>query len=320
MPAGSCGILRPMTNILIIKLGAFGDIMQAEGALHDIRNHHPEARIAIMTMPAYKGILSRCPWIDEVIVDPRAPRWRLDAMWQLGRTLRAHQFDMVYDLQNASRTASYFRWFFSRTPWSGTATGCSHPHRAPNPKSIRTLDRLAGQLEDAGLTIKHTRQPDMSWLADDVTSLLTDSGVSGKYIVLIPGCSARHPQKRWPHYDELARLLSAEGLSVVMAPGPDERDLAKTIPAIDLTRNRGLLSWSELAGLLKGAACVIGNDTGPTHLAAHIGAPLVALFGPYMVSERTGIHRSNVTALDVLDLASLPALKVIEAVKDRLKA
>ena len=72
-------------RILIIKHGAFGDVIQAEGALRDIRANHPDAHIAVLTMPAYRGLLARSPFIDEVIVDPRAPRWRLDAMWRLRR-------------------------------------------------------------------------------------------------------------------------------------------------------------------------------------------------------------------------------------------
>lgn len=311
-------MLAHMTHILIIKHGAFGDIMQAEGALRDIRAHHPTAHITVLTMPAYRGILARSPAIDDVMVDPRAPRWRLDAMWKLRRELRARHFDLVYDLQNSARTATYFRWFFSDTPWSGTARGCSLPHRAANPKKIRTLDRLAGQLEDAGVPIRHTRQPDMSWLADDVTELLAKSGVTKPYIFLIPGCSARHPQKRWPHYAALARALNDAGHCVVVAPGPDERDLAASIPAIDLTRTHGLLSWSELAGVLKNADFVVGNDTGPSHLAAHIGTPGLALFGPYAPAERTGILRDNFTALEVPDLDQLTPETVLDAIKARL--
>jgi len=311
-------MLAHMTRILIIKHGAFGDIMQADGALRDIRAHHPTAHITILTMPAYRAILARCPHVDDVMVDPRAPRWRLDAMWKLRRALRERHFDLVYDLQNSARTASYFHWFFSHTPWSGTARGCSLPHRAPNPKKIRTLDRLAGQLADAGVPVLHTREPDMSWLADDVTDLLAKSGVTPPYIMLIPGCSARHPQKRWPHYAALARALTAQGHCVVIAPGPDERDLAATIPAIDLTKAHGLLSWSELAGVLKGAAFVVGNDTGPSHLAAHIGTPGLALFGPYAPAERTGILRARFSALDVPDLQALSPETVLQAVQARL--
>ncbi|MBO6633754.1 glycosyltransferase family 9 protein [Parvibaculum sp.] len=307
-------------RILVIKHGAFGDVIQAEGALHDIRENHPDAHIAVLTMPAYRALLARCPYLDEVIVDERAPRWRLDRMAALRKQLRDQRFDMVYDLQNSKRTAFYYRWMLNDRRWSGTARGCSHPHRAENPKKIRTLDRLAGQLEDAGLTIRHTRKPDVSWLADDVTALLEKAHVMRPYIVLVPGCSARHPQKRWPHYGALAEKLIDAGYTIVMAPGPDEMELARTIPGIRLTDTHGLLSWYELAGVFKRALFVVGNDTGPSHLAAHIGTQGLALFGNYSPAERTGIIRENFGVIEVEDLAALPVERVFDEVTRRIEA
>ena len=306
------------SRILIIKHGAFGDIMQAEGALRDIRENHPQADITVLTTPPFRAILERCPWVDHVMVDAREPRWRLDRMLALRNALRGGRFDMVYDLQNSKRTAFYYRWMLSGTPWSGTAPGCSHPHRAKEPKKIRTLDRLAGQLEDAGLTVKWSRHPDLSWLAEDVTDLLDKAGVTKPYIVLVPGCSARHPQKRWPHYDRLAQKLIDEGWCVAMAPGPDEMDLAKTIPGIRITDVKGLLNWFELAGVLKNAAFVVGNDTGPSHMAAHIGTRGLALFGSYSPAERTGIIRENFGVIEVPDLAELTVDEVHAEIVKRL--
>ncbi|ABS63307.1 glycosyl transferase family 9 [Parvibaculum lavamentivorans DS-1] len=307
-------------RILVIKHGAFGDVIQAEGALRDIRENHPDARITILTMPAYRALLARSPFIDEVIVDERAPRWRLDRMLALRKRLREADFDMVYDLQNSSRTNFYYRFMLRDRRWSGTAKGCSHPHRAKDPKKIRTLDRLAGQLADAGLTIRHTRKPDISWLADDVTALLAAAHVARPYIVLVPGCSARHPQKRWPHYDKLAEALISAGHTVVMAPGPDEMELAKTIPGIRLTDTHGLLNWNELAGVFRNALFVVGNDTGPSHLAAHIGTEGLALFGSYSPAERTGIIRDNFGVIEVEDLEALSVERVFNEVTRRLEA
>ncbi|MEX2249232.1 MAG: glycosyltransferase family 9 protein [Parvibaculum sp.] len=305
-------------RVLVIKHGAFGDVIQAEGALRDIRANHPGAHIAVLTMPAYRGLIARSPVIDEVIADPRAPRWRLDTMWTLRKTLRARNFDMIYDLQNSSRTAFYYRWMLKDRRWSGTAKGCSHPHRAKDPKKIRTLDRLAGQLADAGLRIERTPTPDVSWLADDVTALLKEAHVGAPYIVLVPGSSARHPQKRWPHYSELARRLIAEGHEVVIAPGPDELELAKTIPGKILLGPRGFLNWFELAGLMKRARFVVGNDTGPSHLAAHLGAEGLALFGSHYPAERTGIIRDNFSVIEVEDLNALTVEQVYGEIVRRL--
>lgn len=308
-----------MRRILIIKHGAFGDVIQSEGALRDIRENHPGDEITVLTTPLYRRIFERCPWVDRVMIDPRDPRWRLDLMWKLGRQLKAEKFDMVYDLQNSSRTASYFRWFFQHTNWSGTAPGCSHPHRAKNPKKIRTLDRLAGQLKDAGLIVRHARKPDVSWLADDASAILSDAHVREPFIVLVPGCSARHPQKRWPYYAELAQRLIDEGYEVVMAPGPDEVELVQTIPGIKLRKPKGFFSWFELAGILKRASFVVGNDTGPSHLASHLGVQGVALFGPYAPAALTGIERPNFSVIEVAHLSALPVERVLDEIHLRVK-
>jgi ADP-heptose:LPS heptosyltransferase len=309
-------------DILIIKLGALGDLFQSEGALHDIRLHHPTARITLLTGPAYRKLMERCPWIDAVETDPRAPRWRLDRMLDLRRHLTAKPYSMVYDLQNVSRTAFYRRWFLPRTPWSGTAPGCSHPHRAANPKRIPSLERLAGQLSDAGVPVDHTFRPDLTWVADDVSEILAQAGVVAPYVVLLPGSSARLPHKRWPGYVALAERLIARGTRVVTVPGPEELDLCRTIPGTMLTgtgvTDGSWLNFFQLAGVLAGARLAVGNDSGPTHLSAHLGRPTVALFGSHMAARPTGIDRPNVTCLEVPDLKDLDVDRVAAVVQDRL--
>ena len=306
-------------HILIIKHGALGDIIQAEGALRDIRENHPNARITVLTEPAYAKIMARCPWVDTVIKDPRAPRWRLDLMWGLRKSLRALDIDMVYDLQNSSRTKDYFRWFFRNTPWSGTAPGCSHPHKATNPKAIHSLKRMEGQLKDAGLTCRHTLTPNLSWLPDDVSALLAEAGLKPGYILLIPGSSAAHPQKRWPYYKELAQQLIAAGHQVATAPGPDELDLCATLPATMLTGG-SFLGWFDLAGIIAQAGFVVGNDTGPSHIASHMGRPGLALFGAHTTVEKTGIRTEKFDAIEVADLNDLTPDRVLKNIRARFNA
>jgi ADP-heptose:LPS heptosyltransferase len=303
-----------MQRILVIKHGAFGDVIQSDGALRDIRAHHPDNEIAVLTTPPYAKIFNRCPHVNRVLVDPRAPRWRLDHMSALRDQLRRENFARVYDLQNSARTAFYFRWFLRDVEWSGTAPGCALPHRAKDPKKIRTLDRLAGQLRDAGVAVLHTLTPDVGWMADDVSSLL--AGVRSPYVVLVPGSSARHPQKRWPSYAELAQALMAAGYDVVTAPGPDET--GPDLPGHALRGEKGFLDWFQLAGVMKGARFVIGNDTGPTHLASHLGVRGLALFGQHMPAERTGVLRENFGAIEVEDLKTLSVARVMDEALKRL--
>lgn len=117
-----------MKKILIIKLGALGDVILSQGALKDLRAHHAKDHITILTTKPYEALFQKCPYVDEVLIDPRAPRWRLDQMWSLRNLLKREDFSYVYDLQNQNRTAFYHKWFLKRVPWCGKAPTASCPH------------------------------------------------------------------------------------------------------------------------------------------------------------------------------------------------
>lgn len=142
--------------------------------------------------------------------------------------------------------------------------------------------------------------------------------VSESYVVLLPGSSARLPHKRWPGYAVLAERLISGGKTVVTVPGPDELDLCRSIPGVTLTGGKWL-NYFQLAGVLAGARLVIGNDSGPTHLAAHLGRPTVALFGSHMAARLTGIDRPWVTCVEVPDLTALPVRQVEDVVNGFLE-
>ena len=311
-------LARAAREVLVIKLGAFGDVVLAEGALHDIRLHHPKATITALTTPEYTAVFRRCPHVDVVELDRRKPRWHLPYLLELRRRLRASNYDLVYDLQNSSRTAMYFRWMRQPIFWSGTAPGCSLPCRMDRFKTVPVLDRLAGQLADAGVATPHCRQPDLRWMADDVSGILEAHGVSDGFVFLIPGASARHPQKRWPHYARLAELLIEQGHQVVTAPGPAEMDLCRSLPAVALTERGDCLDLFQIAGLATRAGFVVGNDTGPTHLAAHCGVRGLALYGPHASARLTCMDR-RLEVMEAPDLSRLDAGRVFETVVARLR-
>ncbi len=301
----------PPHKLLVIKHGAFGDLVQSDGALRDLRSAFPHSEIVLLTTPPFRKLMARCPHIDRILLDSRAPLWKLGEVLQLLRTLRTEDFPLVVDLQKSGRTARYRRLLFGRARWVGKRSGESAPSM---------IESFRPQLEAAGIAATHCLQPDVSWMADDVSALLAAEGVRDGYITLIPGCAARHPHKRWPHYAELARALLERGLQVVTAPGPDELELARNIPGITLLGPNGFLNWFELAGVLRGARFVVGNDTGPSHVAACLGRPGLALFGPHTSALRTGIRRGAFDALEVPDLQALQVNTVLEHVLSRLDA
>ena len=91
-----------MSNILIIKHGSLGDIVQISGVLRDIREAHSNEKIFILTTNPYVELLSRCPFIDGVLVDKRLPRWNLIYLLKLRKVISKFKFSTVYDFLNSS--------------------------------------------------------------------------------------------------------------------------------------------------------------------------------------------------------------------------
>lgn len=300
----------PKDRILVIKLSAFGDVVQAAGAIRDIRNHHPDDELIVMTTPAFREIMEKCPWADSVFIDARDSRWRLDKMAALRRRLQKLQVAAVYDLQQVGRTAFYHRFLLPSPRW--IIGGCVRERKTrAYPEEMGAMDRFAAQLNEIGIEAEHTLAPDLSWMTVDISHILATHAVRRPYVVLIPGSSAVHEKKRWPYYNELAAWFRNRGMLPVTVPGPEELELCRSLSqATMLTEGKPFLSLFELAGILKHADFIVGNDTGPTHLAAHLGRPGLALFSGHFPPSRTGIQYSRFNWFETENLGDLSLQKV----------
>ena len=105
-----------MSNILIIKHGSLGDIVQISGILRDIRETHSDKKIFILTTLPYVELLSRCPYLDGVLIDKRLPRWNILYLLKLKKNINKFNFSYVYDLQNSSRTSFYRKYLLNIPP------------------------------------------------------------------------------------------------------------------------------------------------------------------------------------------------------------
>ena len=293
-------------RILVIKLSALGDIVLAFGPFAAIRAHHPDAHVTLLTTKPFLDFTRHMPWFDEVWQDdrPSGP----GGLLRLARRLRAGRFDRVYDLQTSGRSSRYRLLVGGRPEWSGIARGASHPHSNPLRDSMHTLERQREQLEMAG--IHDFPPPDLGWLDADLSHL----GLPERFAALVPGASPSRPAKRWPHFPALAALLP---LPSVVVGGPSEAPLARAVragrpDAIDLT---GRTSLFELAALLRRAAFTVGNDTGPTHLAAAVGSPTLTLFGADSDPALTAPRGDRAASLQRLPLDSLDPAAVMTALR-----
>jgi ADP-heptose:LPS heptosyltransferase len=293
-------------KILIIRLGAFGDVLQSAGAIHDIRIAHPQDEVTLLTTKPFRRIYERCPWLDRIILDPRKPRHHIISLLRLRKELKNEHFDIIYDLQNSSRTLMYRNWLDAE--WSQKDEAFLSVQSKKLGHQLSILERLRFQLEQAGVATPHTMRPDVSWMADNVAALMQLNGLKSGFILLFPGSSLRHPQKRWPHYSALSQSLINRGFKVVTAPGPDERALCQSLPAQTLLDKGNPINFNALAGLIQQAKLIIGNDTGPTHLAAYLGAKGIALFGQHTSARATGLDRF----LEIIEVQNLNELQPTE--------
>ena len=262
-------------SVLVIKLGALGDVVLATGAFTAIRRHHPAAHLTVLTTEPFADFIGAGGWFDTVWSGGRPRTW---AGWRtVGRRLRGGRFDWVYDLQTSDRSALYFRLLRRPKPkWSGIAAGCSHRHNDPRRDKLHTLQRLAGQLAVAG--IAEVPPPDVAWATADIENL----ALPADYVVFAVGGSADRLDKRWPadRFAELAHRVVGAGLTPVLVgtaadATPAAAAGAACPAAVDLVGRTDLL---QLATVARGARAAVGNDTGPMHVTAAAGTPSCVLF------------------------------------------
>jgi ADP-heptose:LPS heptosyltransferase len=314
---------REIKKILVIKLGALGDFVQALAAMKHIREAHPDAHITLLTTPPFEALARASPYFNAVEPDGR-PAGIGETLSMISR-LRAAQYDRVYDLQTSSRSSFYFQLLRPFPPqWSGVAVGASLPHKNRDRGKMHTLERQAEQLQEAGiwpdapLTPGSAAPADLSWIIkkSGAARPMTSAGTARPYALLVPGASAHRPEKRWPveRFAELGQHLRDRGLDVLVVGGPQESALAmaiqRKVQARDLT---GRTDFAQIAALGARATLAVGNDTGPIHLIAAAGAPTLVLFSAASDPALCG-PRGHVAVLQAQNLNEMPVGDAIAAV------
>ena len=299
------------TNILVIKLGALGDFVQAGGPFAAIRAYHRPAHITLLTTLPFSAFATGAPWFDAVWLDERPKLWQVGDWLGLRARLRGGEFARIYDLQTSSRSSHYHRlWWPGVAPeWSGIAKGCTYPHANPRRDFMHTIERQAEQLAMAG--IDQVPAADYSWAEEGG---LAAFALPEAYAVMAPGGAQHRPEKRWPvdRFAAIASDLAASGPTPVIIGAKAEQPIAAEIlgaepGARDLT---GKTTIAQLFALVRGARLAIGNDTGPMHVAAVTGCATLVLYSdasdPALCAQRgprTVIFREN--RLDQLSVAQV---------------
>jgi len=303
-----------MERVLIIRLGAMGDVVRTLPALRAIRHRLPRAQISWLVEEGSRPLLEGHPDLDQVITLPRRNLdrellvpWKLHRglgrLVGLGRRLRAEKFDAVFDLHGLLKSGllcrasgAPVRYGFPRElSREGNHHFLTHP--LPVPPGVKNrVERLSHMLRAAGIEPRpeagagifpddEARQAVDDFLARQAPQ--TAPGGSRGLVVIAAGSSELQAFKRWPteRFARLAAdLASRQPLEVVLAWGPGEEPMARAVleqsgpaPRVHLAPSLKLM---ELAALLARCHLFIGGDSGPMHLAAAMGTAVVGIFGP----------------------------------------
>jgi len=295
---------RAARRILIVRLSALGDVVHVLPLLDALRRARPDAHIGWLVEEASSSLLADHPQIDRLWVAPRrlSERWlrrgRVGAvagLWTpLLRDLRAARYEVSIDAQCNFRSS-----LLARLSGAPRRVGFAPPFTKeqahwlltdrvkPPPHQQLKVERNLELLRPFGIDAQGARArlaiPDAARSA----ACSFRAGLGAAYVVALhPGVSGFGAFKRWApeSYAALARRLYAErGARCIVTWGPGERELAQGI-ARDADGVAEVApetaSILDLAALFEACDAVVGSDTGPVHLAAALGAPVVALYGP----------------------------------------
>ena len=312
-----------MSNILIIKHGSLGDIAQASGAIQDIFENFKNHQIYVLTTKPYLELFKKNPFIHNVILDKRLPKYNLVYLYFLMREIKKYKFSKIFDLQNSSRTNFYKSILFPNVgheKWSSSNTTLPHEKKKDEFDKNSVLDRFEYQLKVSGLNVLYSSRPDFSWAAGNIDDIKKRYDLKD-YILLFPFCSPHLSIKKWPYYNELINLIKnrfGEKYKVVTAPNFDEIKDAENINAQTLLNDGKALDIPQLTSLIKDSSFIVANDTGPAHISAHVGAQGLTLFGQHTTAYKVSIETKKFKAIQVSDLNNLSAEKVFERLNNSL--
>lgn len=289
-------------NILVIDFGQLGDVVLSLPALHAIRAKFPRARITVAVGKPGKQVVEMSSAADETLVVDRVSLRdgsKPVSVWRIARLVkevRARRFDFVIDLHSLSETnllgflsGAPQRLYGRRPTRSLDFLSNYRPRPALEDRSKHAVDRYLDVVAPLGAVEAVSRVPRLRTRAEDVRAVdellrRERAGTDAPLVGMFPG--AGHESRRWPlaRFCELAqRLENNDGVCTVVFAGPEERPLVKTMRA-EFPRSAIIfdrLSVPQLAAAAARMSVFVSNDTGPMHIAAAVGTPVVILMSEH---------------------------------------
>ena len=268
-------------EVLVIKLGALGDVILSLPHIVNIQASFPQSRVTLLTAPEYSELTAAVPGLEVVAF----PRKGFIAMWQLLCWLLGKRYRVVFDLQGSTRSR-IMTLLTQAEKRVGRQTSIAYSHvPAGQAESSHAVQRMNELLSIAGVT---PAAPDVPHILRRCTAATVPEWLKNhlpgerKLVLMHAGSSKRWPSKRWEeaHYVELAIQLESRGFSVIWIGGEDDRGLNQRLTEKAGVNATESFSYLELIALGNMAVFAIANDSGPMHVLSMSGIPVYAFFGP----------------------------------------
>jgi lipopolysaccharide heptosyltransferase I len=341
-----------LSRFLIVRLGAFGDIVHAIPVAAALSRAFPSARIDWLVSAKHRELLDLVPIIDR----PLAIKDRGEAGGGMSlvpaiRELRRSRYDVAFDLQGLLKSAAlarlsgaqrvvgfsstYLRERLARPFYTDVYDPGGGGMYDPAERS-HVVQMNLGLLTTIGVTVGSPEFPIERVDTEIAREMRERAG--NRYALVNPG--AAWPNKRWPaaRYGAVARAIAERhGLKTIVSWGPGEEPLAQEV--VSEGSGAALLSPRtsivDLLALIRGATLMISGDTGPTHLAAALGTPIVGIYGPTRPSRNGPWAPADITisrdsvcqchhlrrcTRERMCLLDVESAEVVDAVERRLAA
>jgi heptosyltransferase I len=341
-----------LSRFLLVRLGAFGDIVHAIPVAAALSRAFPSARIDWIVSAKYRELLDLVPIIDRrLVIKDRGDAGGGPSLIAAIRELRRSHYDVAFDLQGLLKSAvlarlsgaqrvvgfssKYLRERLARPFYTDVYDPGGGGMYDPRERS-HVVQMNLGLLTTIGVAVGPPEFP--SERVDTEIARAMRERAGNRYALVNPG--AAWPNKRWPaaRYGAVARAVQdRHGLKTIVSWGPGEEGLAQEV--VRESSGAALLSprtsIGDLLALIRGATLMISGDTGPTHVAAALGTPIVGIYGPTRPSRNGPWAPADITisrdsicqchhlrrcTRERMCLLDVEAAEVLDAVERRLAA
>jgi heptosyltransferase-2 len=297
-----------MTKIAVIQTAFPGDLILATPVFEALKAHYPDCRISAVIRPESSCLLRNNPYIDNILIyDKYGADKGLAGMWKMSGRLKGHDKAIIVQRHFRSALIAFLAGIPDRVGFDISSARLLYTSRIRYNYDKHEVERCL-DLVGAGDSDFRPHIYIDSESSQQMDNLLQQNGINSNFAAVAPG--SVWPTKRYVHYSRLIDLVyETLGLRSVLLGGPDDKGLAQSIAGSTAHRPVDLCGQTDLiqsAAIIAKAKILFCNDSAPMHIAAAVGTPVVAVFGPTVPSFGFAPYSENSIVVDIGKLECRP--------------